>query len=292
MKLPAFDYARPETLGEAVALLAADEDAKPIAGGQSLMPMLAFRMAAPSLLIDLSRLAELRGIETGPDGTRIGALTRWRDVLDDPQLAEAQPLLVAAVGNVAHYQIRNRGTVGGSCCHADPAAEMPAIAVTCGASFQIMGSGGPFRVDAGEFFLGPLTTVLEPDQILVAVHLPPWKPGRRHAFLELSRRKGDFAIAGIAVFWDEEAGRCRDPHVGVCGMGDTPLRLPPVEAVLEGRQIDEEVIGEAVAALAGAIEPQGDIHADAAYRGAMAGVLLGRALRQAAGLSPERGAAG
>lgn len=287
MKPAAFDYARPGTLAEAIGLLAADEDAKPIAGGQSLMPMLAFRMAAPSLLVDLSGLPELKGVETGPQGTRLGALTRWRDVLTDPGLAVAQPLLVAAVAHVAHYQIRNRGTVGGSCCHADPAAEMPAVALTCGATFEVAGTDGTVMVSAEDFFLGVLTTVLAPAEILVAIHLPPWPSGRRHGFAELSRRQGDFAIAGCAVHWDDAAGLCRDPRVGVFGVGDTPLRLAAVEQVLAGRRVDEATIAKAVVALGEAIDPQGDLHADATYRRAMAGVMLGRALRQAAGSSEK-----
>src|SRR5829696_4128358 len=152
MKLPPLEYACPDTLKEAVALLASrDGDAKAIAGGQSLMPMMAFRIATPTLLVDLRKLTELRGIKISADGVRLAALVRWRDILDDKRLATAHPLLQAAVTHVAHYQIRNRGTVGGSIAHADPAAEMPGIAVACDAQIIVHGPRGPRTIVAGEF---------------------------------------------------------------------------------------------------------------------------------------------
>src|ERR1700685_1920856 len=161
MKLPPFEYACPTTINEAVELLAShDGEAKPLAGGQSLVPMLAFRVASPSLLVDLRKLAELRQIKINDDGVALGAMVRWRDILDDKRLHAAHPLLVAAVAHVAHYQSRNRGTVGGSLAHADPAAELPGIAVTCEAAIAVLGSAGPRVIAAADFFRGPLTTAL------------------------------------------------------------------------------------------------------------------------------------
>src|ERR1700681_2011979 len=173
MKLPPFDYACPATLSEAVQLLASrDGDAKALAGGQSLVPMLAFRLAQPALLVDLRKLADLRGIRISDKGVTLGAMVRWREIEDDERLATAHPLLQAAISHVAHYQIRNRGTVGGSIAHADPAAEMPGIAVTCEAEITVMGKGGARIIKAADFFLGALTTALAPDEIITEVHLP------------------------------------------------------------------------------------------------------------------------
>src|SRR5262245_56203933 len=203
MKLPPFEYACPATLNEAIALLAShDGEAKPIAGGQSLMPMMAFRVAQPSLLVDLRKLPDLNRITIGDDGVRLGAMVRWRNIQDDQRLAQAHPLLRAAIAHVAHYQIRNRGTVGGSVCHADPAAEMPGIAVTCDAELTVVGKGGRRVIKAADFFLGALTTALKPDEILTEVRLPAWPSTRRFGFQEFARRRGDFAMAGIALFYD------------------------------------------------------------------------------------------
>ncbi len=281
MKPAPFEYARPKTLDEALSLLAADDEAKPIAGGQSLIPLLALRMAAPRLLVDISRLAELKGIEFGPEYIKLGALTRWCDVLTHPQLATHHPLIVEAIGHTAHYQIRNRGTVGGSCSHADPSAEMPAIAMTCDALFEVANAKGTRIVPAHEFFVSVLTTALEPDELVISIRLPVWPPGRRYAFQEFARRQGDFAVAGCALFWDEERGRCINPHVGVFGVADTPIRVPEVEAVLSDRQITKEVIDEAATVIQQAITPQDDLHATSAYRSALLGVLLERALLSA-----------
>src|SRR5947199_5201977 len=185
MKMPQFDYACPATLAEAVALLASgDGEAKALAGGQSLLPMLAFRLAQPSLLVDLRKLSDLREIRISRDGVRLGALARWRDILDDARLASAHPLLKAAVAEIAHYQIRNRGTVGGSLAHADPAAEMPGIAVTCEAEISVIGKSGARVIEAADFFRGPLMTALAADEIIVNVRLPPWPARRRWGFQE------------------------------------------------------------------------------------------------------------
>src|SRR5947209_774713 len=284
MKLPPFEYACPATVSEAVALLASrDGEAKAIAGGQSLVPMLAFRLASPALLVDLRKLADLRQIKISKSGVALGAMVRWRDIEDDRRLRTAHPLLVAAIAHVAHYQIRNRGTVGGSIAHADPAAEMPGIAVTCEAEIAVVGQSGARAIKAADFFIGALTTALEPDEVIVEVRLPAWPRQRRWGFEEFARRRGAFAMAAAAVFYDtDEGGKARNVHVGVIGVGDRPLRLAEVEAVLSGRVIDEAVVAKAEAAAAAAVDPQDDIHASAAYRRALVGTMVERALKRAA----------
>ena len=283
MKLPPFDYACPTTLPEAIQLLASNDDAKAIAGGQSLVPMLAFRLAQPSLLVDLRKLADLRGIRISDAGVTLGAMVRWRDIEDDERLETAHPLLKAAISHVAHYQIRNRGTVGGSIAHADPAAEMPGIAMTCDAEIAVVGKSGAHVIQAADFFQGALTTALTTDEIIVEIRLPAWPAGRRWGFQEFARRRGDFAMAAAAVFYDQdERGKARNAHVGVIGVGDRPLRLTAVEDVLNGESIDEATIAKADAATSAAVEPQDDIHASAAYRRSLVGTMVERALRSAA----------
>ena len=283
MKLPPFDYACPTSISEAVALLAShDGDAKALAGGQSLVPMLAFRVAQPSLLVDLRKLTELRRITIAPDGITLGAMVRWREILDDARLRTAHPLLVAAVEHVAHYQIRNRGTVGGSMAHADPAAEMPGIAVTCEAEIAVVGKAGPRTIAAADFFQGPLMTALAPDEILTEIRLPAWPAQRRFGFREFSRRRGDFALAAAMLFYDEAGGKARNAHAGAIGVADRPLRLVAVEEALDGNAIDEATIARAEAAASASVDPADDIHASGAYRKALVGVMVERALRAAA----------
>jgi carbon-monoxide dehydrogenase medium subunit len=284
MKLPPLEYSCPATLSEAIALLASrNGDAKAIAGGQSLMPMMAFRIATPTLLVDLRKLTELREIKISADGVRLGALVRWRDIEDDDRLATAHPLLKAAIAHVAHYQIRNRGTVGGSVAHADPAAEMPGIVVTCDAEITVVGTSGSRVIAAADFFLGALTTALEPDEIITEIRLPAWPAGRRWGFQEFARRRGDFAMAAAAVFYDLDAsGKATNAHVGIIGVGDLPLRLAEVEAVLNGRAIDEATIARAAEVTSATVNAQQDIHASAAYRRSLAGTMVARALQNAA----------
>ena len=283
MKLPAFEYACPATLKEAIALLAShDGEAKPIAGGQSLMPMMAFRVAQPSLLIDLRKLPDLNTIAIDKDGVRLGAMVRWRDIQDDKRLATAHPLLQAAISHVAHYQIRNRGTVGGSVCHADPAAEMPGIAITCDAEMAVTGKGGQRVIKAADFFLGALTTALKPDEILTEVRLPAWPASRRFGFQEFARRRGDFAMAGVAVFYDPDGDKAVNAHIGVIGVGDRQRRLAKAEAAINGNAINDAAIAKAGEAASAEVEAQDDIHASAAYRRALTGTMLERALKSAA----------
>jgi carbon-monoxide dehydrogenase medium subunit len=283
MKLPPFEYACPATLNEAVALLAShDGEAKALAGGQSLMPMMAFRMARPTLLVDLRKLSDLRQIKIGADGVRLGALARWRDILDDKRLDTAHPLLKAAVSHVAHYQIRNRGTVGGSIAHADPAAEMPGICQTCDAVITAVGKGGLRTIKADAFFQGALTTALEPDEIITEIHLPAWPAARRWGFQEFARRRGDFAMSGVALYYDLDGGNAKNAHIGVIGVGDRQKRLPKAEAALNGNAVNEAVAVKVGEAASSDVEPQDDIHASAAYRRSLTGTLTERALLGAA----------
>ncbi len=282
MKLPPFEYACPTSVSEAVALLASHEgEAKPLAGGQSLVPMMAFRVASPSLVVDLRKLAELRQIKISDESVTLGAMVRWREILDDARLRTVQPLLVAAVEHVAHYQIRNRGTVGGSIAHADPAAEMPGIVLTCDAKIAVTGKAGARVIDAANFFEGPLMTALKSDEIITEIRLPAWPAKRRFGFQEFARRRGDFALAAALLFYDDDGGKARNAHVGAIGVADTPVRLPAVEQVLNGSAIDEATIAKAEAAASASVEPHDDIHASGAYRKALVGVMVERALRVA-----------
>lgn len=283
MKFCDFEYAAPATLKEAVSLLAAGQgEAKIIAGGQSLLPTMAYRLAQPSMLVDLRKIPGLSGIRIDNDGVEIGALTRWRDIENDARLSTAQPLLREAIRHVAHYQIRNMGTVGGSLAHADPAAEMPGIAMTCDARIRVQGDRGERIIPAADFFLGPLSTALSDDEIIVDIQLPAWAPERYWAFKEFSKRQGDFAIAGVALhFLMDAGGRAADVHVGAIGTGDRPLRLAAVEQYLTGKVLDESAIKEAGRLASEAVQPGDDIHASAAYRRSLAGTLTRRCLNEA-----------
>lgn len=283
MKPSPFEYQAPATLREAIDLLVSDPEAIVIAGGQSLMPVLAFRLAAPSLLVDLRRVPGLADIAIDDSGVYFGALVRWRDIEGDERLKIAHPLLKEAVGHVAHYQVRNRGTIGGSLAHADPAAELPGIAVTCDAKITLVGPAGARTIAAGEFFTGALSTLRQPDEIITGLHLPFWPRERRWAFQEFAQREGDFALAGIALFYDEDQqGRLHNAHVGVIGACDRPNRLPEVETALNGHSVDEALIREAASIAAQAVDPPEDVHGSADYRRALVATLIERGLRAAA----------
>jgi carbon-monoxide dehydrogenase medium subunit len=282
MKLPAFEYACPATLAEAVALLASRDEAKALAGGQSLVPMMAFRIASPSLLVDLRKLSDLRQITIDKSGVRLGAMVRWRDIEDDARLVAAHPLLKAAVSHIAHYQIRNRGTVGGSIAHADPAAEMPGIAVACDAEIAVVGAAGSRVISADKFFIAPLTTALAADEIITEIRLPAWPVQRRWGFREFSRRRGDFAMAAAAVFYDvDDAGTAHNAHIAAIGVGDRPVRLTAAEAEVNGKLVDVTVSERAGVAASATVDPQGDIHASGAYRKSLIGTMVERALLSA-----------
>jgi carbon-monoxide dehydrogenase medium subunit len=283
MKLSPIDYVCPASLNDAIAVLSAHEgNAKIIAGGQSLMPMLAFRLVSPALLVDIGRLPGLDEILISEQGVDLGALVTWRDIERDQRLAQAHPMLAAAIAHVAHYQVRNRGTVGGSLAHADPAAELPGIAVTCDATLTLVGPNGTRFLRADEFILGGLDTDLAADELITNVRLPPWRPGRCWAFEEFARRRGDFALAGVAVFYDlDQRGFTHNAHIGVIGVDNRPARLTAVEALINGERLDAGLIAKAADVACEVVHPADDIHAEAAYRGDLVGVLLERALARA-----------
>jgi carbon-monoxide dehydrogenase medium subunit len=284
MKLPPFDYQAPATLREAVQILSDGAGAaKAIAGGQSLIPVMAFRLARPSVLVDLGGIAGLDDITIDEAGVSIGAMVRWRALEGHAGLRSACPLIPAAVGHIAHYQIRNRGTIGGSLAHADPAAEMPGIAVACDAQIEVVGKTSARKVDAQDFFLGPLTTCLAHDEIITAIHFPPWPSARRWAFEEFAQRRGDFAFAGIALHYDERPDRTlENAHIGVIGAAQVPCRLTAVEHILNGNKLDDKIVGLAATTASSSVEPDDDIHASAAYRRSLVGTLVERALVAAA----------
>ena len=284
MKLPQFDYQAPASLAEAVALLMAGKgDARPLSGGQSILPVMAFRLAEPSLLVDLRNIPDLCDIKVSAAGVRIGAMVRWRDILDSAQLKEALPLLPEAIDHVAHYQVRNRGTIGGSLAHADPASEMPAVALALDAVIEVFGTNGKRDIAAADLFTGSLTTSLSHDEIIVAVNFPAWPAARCYAFEEFARRRGDFALAGVAACYDVDAqGRAKNVRVSALSIAATPIRLKAAEAAIEERAIDAEAIKAASAAASEEVDPAADIHASARYRKALVGTLLGRALTRAA----------
>jgi carbon-monoxide dehydrogenase medium subunit len=285
MKLPAFEYLAPSTPAEVVQLLASHPgEAKVISGGQSLLPTMAFRLAQPSLLIDLRNLEGLNQITIDKSGVLLGARTRWRDIEDEEKLSTAHPLLKEAIGHVAHYQVRNRGTVGGSLAHADPASELPCIAATCEAELRLLSPRGERRVRAADFFLGPLTTALAADEIILDVQLPPWTSGRRWAFSEFARRPGDFALAGVALFYDLDAQqRVCNAHIGVVGACYYSKRLPLAERALDGTLVDDETARRVAKIASEEADPTGDFHASVQYRKALVATLLERALVEAAG---------
>lgn len=273
VKPPPFSYVRAESVEHAVTLLRQhDGEAKLLAGGQSLMPMLNFRLLAPEVLIDISRLDALRRIEETAGGLTIGAGVRHRQLLESPIVAEQFPLLGEAMTHVAHLAIRNRGTIGGSISHADPAAELPMMMVLLDAEIDVTGPDGVRQVKAADFFEAALTTCLEEDEMVTAIHLP-WLPaGAGTAFTEIARRHGDFALAGAGAVI---AGG--DVRIAVMGVHDTPLRVAAAEGIIAGNGSIED----AVAAVREAIEPNDDLQASADYRRHLAGVLAGRVIRLA-----------
>jgi aerobic carbon-monoxide dehydrogenase medium subunit len=289
MKPASFEYLAPDSLDAALEALARHGgDAKLLAGGQSLVPVMNFRLAQPSVLIDLNRVKELDHIQPdGPDegegGLRIGAMTRQRTLERDPRIAERAPLLHEAVPFIAHPQIRNRGTLGGSLAHADARAELPAVAVALRARMRLQRSGGERWVEARDFFAGLLTTLLEPDEILTEVALPPSPPRSGWAFQEVARRHGDYAQVGLAagVSLDEE-GRCREARLVFLSVGDRPVEAREAARLLEGAVPSDEAIAAAAdKASRDEMDPTGDIHASSDFKRHLARVLTGRVLRRA-----------
>ena len=284
MKPPPFAYHDPRTLDEAIALLAGLPNARPLAGGQSMMPMLNMRFAQPDHLVDLNRITGLETVEVEPDGTlAIGAMARQRDLERHPAVARSCPMMVEALGQVGHRQTRNRGTIGGSMCHLDPAAELPLVAAASDAVVVAAGPRGRREATFAEFARGFMTPGLDPDEVLVAVRLPALPAGAGCCFLEFARRHGDFAIVAVAVtLVPDAAGRIALARIALGGVGPVPLRLPEAEAALRGAAPGAEAFGQA-AATTRHLDPLEDALVPAWYRRHLAGVLLGRALATAAG---------
>ena len=281
MKPPPLKVARPETLEEAVRVLSEYEDAKVIAGGQSMVPMLNFRLARPSVLVDLSRVPDLTAIRIDGDEVVIPARATHAEVEQSPQVRDRCPLIPKALRFVGHLQIRNRGTVCGSIAHADPAAELPAVAVATGAGIVALSSRGRRRIDAADFFVGLFMTSLEPDELIVEVRFPSHARART-SFVELTRRAGDFPIVGIAALLETAEDIVERVRLAAAGVGATPFRLLRAEAALTGARVGEGVDRAATEAATEA-PAQGDIHADADYRRDAVAVLVRRAIRAAEG---------
>ena len=283
MKPAPFEYHRPRSVGEAVDLLASLPNAKVLAGGQSLMPMLNMRFVIPDHVIDLNSIDGLAYIRDVGDRIAIGSMTRQRDIELSPVIHERLPLLSEALHFTGHTQTRNRGTLGGSLCHLDPAAEQPAVALTCDAEVVAVGPRGSRTIPIAEFVVSYMTTCLEPDEIVTEIRFPT--PSRRQgfAFMEFARRHGDFAMASVAVLLtpadDGTIERCA---ITVGGIGSVPVRAAQAEAAIRGK-VPEEAHFVRAAEMCGELEAVADVHAPASYRQQLARVLTERALRSAAG---------
>jgi len=283
MKPVAFDYVRPSSVGEACGLLAADDGARVIAGGQTLIPMLAMRLARPTRLVDISRIADLAFIRDDDDAVTIGAVTRQCVAERDPVVAGKLPLLAKALPWVGHPPTRHRGTIGGSIANGDPAAEITLVAVTLQASISVQDASQTSEIPATEFYLGPMITALPEGGLLTQIRFPVWTHGRIGAgFHEVSARRSDFAfVASAAQVALDADGRCTALSVGLGGAGDTPVRLDRVSDALVGSRLDEAAVRAAVAAATEDLETVDDLHASAAYRRRVAATLARRAILDA-----------
>jgi carbon-monoxide dehydrogenase medium subunit len=282
VKPPAFEYVAVASTEEAVAQLAAHgDDARILAGGQSLMPILNMRLATPGRLVDLNRVRTLSYIVERAGGVAIGAMTRQRTAERSEFVAAAVPLLAEALPWVGHSAIRNRGTIGGSLAHADPAAELPAVAVCLDARFTVRGEAGERTLAAREFFRGYLTTALAPTELLAEVWFPSALPGTGAAWIEFARRHGDYALVGVAAVVTLEGSTVRRASLAVTGVDGVPVRAVDAERLLIGAPLSAESMAAAAESVRRTLEPQDDIHATAAYRRHLAGVLTVRALTRA-----------
>jgi CO/xanthine dehydrogenase FAD-binding subunit len=284
VKPAAFKYFRPHALDEALELLAEHgEDAKPLAGGQSLIPAMNFRLATPAVLVDLNEIPELAFIRSEQGMVRLGGMTRQRHVEQSAVVAEQVPLLAAAMPYIAHPAIRNRGTVGGSLAHADPAAELPAVMLALDARFSIKSKMDTREVAATDFFVGLFTTTLGPGELLTEVGIPAAAKRTGVAFQEVSRRHGDFALAGVAAAVRvDDAGRCADARIALLSVGERPMLAANAAKTLAGQVPSADAIRAAADALATRdVDPPSDIHASARYRRHLASVLTRRALERA-----------
>ncbi len=283
MKPPPFCYAAPATLADAVGLLTEHAEAEPrvLAGGQSLIPLMNFRLAKPGYLIDLRNVAGLSGIRREDNTLVIGAMTSMSELERSPEVAVAAPLLAEAVGLIAHTPVRNRGTIGGSLAHADPAAELPAVALVSGADLVAAGSAGSRVIPAAEFFTGPFSTALAPDEILTEIRLPVGPGG--HAFVEFSRIHANFAVVGVAALIDVDGDRIRRAALALTGVAPTVIRATAAENVLAGADVGDvpRAAAEAAGAAVAGLTPAGDLHASPQTRLALARTYLRRGIELA-----------
>lgn len=285
MKPAAFAYHRPDTLDEALALLAdTGYDGKVLAGGQSLVPAMNFRLAQPAILVDLNRVTDLAYVRLDGNRLRVGAMTRHRTVERSDVVATHVPLLAETMPWIAHPQIRNRGTIGGSLAHADPAAELPAVMLALGATVVARRARDERRIPIADFFTGLFTTVLEPGEIVVEIDIPAMAPRTGTAFEEIARRHGDFALVGVAATVTLDAnGACADARVALLSVGERPVLARQGAQSLIGRSLDDTACAEAAQVAAETeIDPVDDLHASAEYRRHLARVLVRRALVKAA----------
>jgi len=280
MKPAPFEYVVAESVDHAVALKREHgDDARFLAGGQSLVPAMNFRLAQPGVLIDLNGIAGLDGVTERDGGVAIGALTRHRTVERDAVIARLAPLFAEAAPNVAHPQVRTRGTLGGNLSQADPASEFPAVALALGARLQARSASGSRRIEARDFFTGVFATALASDEMLTAIDVPPLAPRTGTAFLEVARRRGDYAIVGAAaVVTLDDAGRCADVRVALCGAADRPVLLASPARTLRGERGTPASIRAAAAGVGAEVDPPANVHATSAYRRHLACVLVQRTL--------------
>ena len=284
MKLSPVDYEAPGTVAEALDLLAEHGDeASVLAGGQSLIPLLALRLAQPAVLIDINGVAGLSGVSTTDGWVTIGATTREYMAEESATIAESVPLLAAALPLIGHEAIRSRGTVGGSLAHADPAAELPAVARALNAEFVVRGPSGERVVPAAEWFEGYLTTSRGPDELLTEVRFLAARPGTGTSFQEVARRHGDFAMVGLATSVTLKVGTITDARLAFAGVSDVPARATAAEELLEGERPTAELFDEAARVAAADLDPPSDLHGSAEYRKKVAAALVRRGLREAVG---------
>lgn len=284
MKAAPFDYERPASIEAACRLLAeAGGGATLLAGGQTLMPLLALRMSQPFILVDINKIPALQGVSRVQGATRVGPVTRQCDGLEDAILAERLPVLVQALRHVGHHQTRNRGTIGGSVALGEPAAEMPATAVALGAVIEIASVRGTRRVKAEDFYLGPYLTVLEPDELVVGIEYPDWPAGHVTLFRELAQRPGDFALVGFVGALVVEAGKITRAGLGWFGMGPTPVKARQAEAALVGQDVATLDVARIAELAIADTAPFDDHHASAEYRRTVGQRLFSRTLREALG---------
>jgi CO/xanthine dehydrogenase FAD-binding subunit len=284
MKPAPFDYFAPTELSEALALLAQHGDeAKILAGGQSLMPMLNMRLATPQVVVDVNRIAALDYLTPHPDGgLAIGALARQRQLERASLVQEQQPVLAAALPFIGHFQIRNRGTIGGSLVHSDPAAELPAVSVALEAEFVVQSAQGQRVVAAEDFFITYLTTAIEPDEILTEIRLPAWPSAWGWGIQEVCRRAGDFALVGaVSLLQVDPDNVCQAVRLTLFGVDGTPVRMRRAEDALVGQRVDDNALREVEQIVAAELDPESDLHASAAYRKEVGGVMARRTLAQA-----------